>query len=739
MPFETTFKRLTLAMLLLCGALALACSGGDDESSESSPTGIDGAIDVERPRIIIAGALVAPPYTVAVDGAVVTINDTPAASFAAPPAPEPQPVDESATLDAFDLVELARLVYLDAGGGNAGITAVVAALGARADVGSVTATSESGVQEVLVTDAEGLTLSLIPEPPDSAVRAVTDQQREDAAREVATAIEDHLGHGGGLVVGGFGTTIMLPAGDVEELLAATDSAMALDESQRQIALLGLYDDQAIVDELIEHYEPREASARPGLAPDPPMHQLIGSRPGLDGAGLVDGQVAGQSAKTPASPKAWVFVTLYWADAQGFIDALQKESYEVRIYNFYDTAQPPGSAWAAFLATSRSGAAYFATHSSARGLSLQSFASIEDARRAYRALEAQRVAGDIYYWQEDDGTWWLGATTAGISRNWKSADTIVHSASCHSITIAGAFSAREFFGYAPTTTCAIATPDTNRLWMRLTGEDRDGALREASAAFGAGGFSGGFRHQDGSPGDGTVLSPSVVETGPLEPFIVGGEGFVVVRFDADMDTAARPSVVLTIEGCIQPIADGQWPVANALTLPVRATAVGEATVTVSALRARSELGRIALDGNQTPEGKNGVATNRDDYVFKVSCVALIDETATPTSQIEPPTSTPDVRMDGNLVVDVSGPVTEGFVRVKVLVFGGEHYPLVQFHVAGSDACDADHYHAGVAGSFEGSSTSDPNPTACGFGRVSEVEVIEVDVSQELVGLMPFPVQ
>lgn len=735
---EARLRRLALAVLLIVGTLALACSDSDD--GPPAPSGDAASVaDLERSRVIISGALVAPPYTVAVDGAVVTINGTPAASFAAPPTPEPQPVDVTVTLDAFDLVELARLAYLEAGGGNPGITAVVAALGARSDVAAVTATSESGVREVLITDAAGLTLSLIPEPPDSPPREVTDGQRAEAAEEVAAAIDDHLGRGGGLVVGGFGTTIMLPAGDVEELLAATDSAMALDEAQRQIALFGLYEDQAIVDELIEHYEPREASLRPGSAPNLPAPQLISHRPGLDAAGLLDGQVAGPSAKTPASPKAWVFVTLYWADAQGFINALQKESYEVRIYNFYDTAQPPGSGWVGFVSTSRSGAVYFATHSSARGISLQSFANIADARAAYRVLEPQRVAGDVYYWQERNGTWWLGATPQGISRNWASADTIVHSASCHSITLAGAFNAREFFGYAPTTSCAIATPDTNRLWMRLTGEDRDGALREASAAFGAGGFSGGFRHQDGSPSDGTVLSPSVVATGPLEPFIVGGEGFLFVRFDANMDTASRPSVVLRIEGCIEPIADGQWPVANALTLPVRANAVGEATVTVSAVHARSELGRIALDGNQTPEGKNGVANNRDDYVFKVGCVALIDETPTPTSQIEPPTSTPEILMGGQLMVGVDGPVAEGFVRVKVLVFGGEHYPLVQFHVAGPDACDADHYHAAVAGSFQGSSTSDPNPTSCGFGRVSEAEVIEVDVSQELVGMMPFPVQ
>ncbi|PKN82601.1 MAG: hypothetical protein CVU47_02470 [Chloroflexi bacterium HGW-Chloroflexi-9] len=725
------------AASLLLIAFVVACSGGGDDEDGAGPAAA--GVDVDQPRVIITGALLAPPYEVTVQGATVQVNGARSTSFERPPAPAPEPVDANATLDAFKLVELARLAYLGAGGGSAGVDAAVAAVQGRADVSGVEVSEAAGVTRITVTDSTGFAASLVPEPVDNASRDASDEERTAAATEVATSIRAHLESGGGLVVAASGTTLMIPAPSVPTLLEDTDRAIGLSGEQQRSALLAIYEDESIVDEVIAHYEPRETSARlvppvPGARP-----HSIADRRAASGASGGDEQGAATSSKTPASKKAWVMVTLYWTDAQGFITALQKENYEVRIYNFYDHVQPAGSGWNAFRATSRSGAVYYATHSDATGLSLQSFATNALVADALTALRAVYDAGDISWWKEADGTWWLSATPQGIRNHWQSADTIVHSASCYSITLAGAFNAREFFGYEPTTSCNIATPDTNRLWQRLTGEERDGELREASRAFAEGGFSAGFRYVDGSPDDGTVLSPSVVDTGPDEPLFVGGEGFVLVRFDANMDRTVSPALVVTISGCAERITEGEWQVANVLTIPVRATSPGTAEVRVSARHALSELGKIALDGNQNPAGKNGVAHNQDDYLFDLQCVALVDPTPTGTTGLQPPTETPSGGGGEVIQVGSGDPERPGYVRVPVLVYEGEHYPLIQFRIAGPDNCDANHYHADHAVSFEGTTTRDPNPGSCGFGRESEAEIRTVDVAQALVDGMPIPVR
>lgn len=735
-----------LGFVLSVAALTAACSGEED-----APADADAAGGGEQARVILAGALVEPPYEVAVDGAEVTLNGALIASFAAPPAPEPEAVDESATLDILSLVELARLAYHDAGGGDEGLDAALDAVEARAEVSAASITETDGYARLDVTDTNGATAAFIPQTPDAEVRQPSDAERVEAAQEYATSVEEHLADGGGLIASA-SMLMLVPAEAIADLLAETDAAVRLGGDQSRDALLALYDDETTVDEIIERYEPRATSAR--LLPSRFLDAALGApaQPiALRGAAPAGAAVAFQAtepSKTPGSKKAWILQTLYATDQQGFIDALVLEGYEVRSFNFYNQAQPAGSGWGAFLKTSRSGAAYFATHSSDTGLSIQSFARRADANTAAGHLATQIAAGDLGWWQEADGTWWLKVTPQGIRGNWQSDNTIVHSASCHSITLAGAFNAREFFGYEPTTSCAIAGPDTTRLWKRLSGIDGDGSLREASVAVGAGGFSGGFRYRDGSRGEGTVIAPAVVATQPVEPIVVGGQGFVLVQFDADMATSSPPTAVLEITGCLRPIDQGQWQFASTLTLGVEATAVGEAQVRVRTASAQADRGRQHLNGNQSPEGKNAVAPNRDDYLFTVQCIAsgIATPTPTPTTGVQPP---PDPTPAGTPVTGV-GPfgetfwvrvpadstVPEGFVRVEVLVFNGEHYPVSQFVVAVPDNCTEDHYHSALALSLEGSATPDPNPTSCGFAAESEATIYHMDVPEAVVNQLPF---
>lgn len=78
-----------------------------------------------------------------------------------------------------------------------------------------------------------------------------------------------------------------------------------------------------------------------------------------------------------------------------------------------------------------------------------------------------------------------------------------------------------------------------------------------------------------------------------------------------------------------------------------------------------------------------------------------------------------------------------------------YPLSQFKVADPDKCDSQHYHSQnvVFGLLDATSTtlvpnSDPDPTACGFGKVGQVPVVNVTLSDDqrkpLEGLLGAPV-
>ncbi|MEK7638554.1 MAG: hypothetical protein AAB388_00155 [Patescibacteria group bacterium] len=71
-------------------------------------------------------------------------------------------------------------------------------------------------------------------------------------------------------------------------------------------------------------------------------------------------------------------------------------------------------------------------------------------------------------------------------------------------------------------------------------------------------------------------------------------------------------------------------------------------------------------------------------------------------------------------------------VEVLKLADGCYPKFQFHIGGAmDPCQAEHWHAGTAVySLTGTQRGDPNPNACGFGKVSEVEVTTVHISPDV---------
>lgn len=88
------------------------------------------------------------------------------------------------------------------------------------------------------------------------------------------------------------------------------------------------------------------------------------------------------------------------------------------------------------------------------------------------------------------------------------------------------------------------------------------------------------------------------------------------------------------------------------------------------------------------------------------------------------------------------------KIETLVIGGSYYPKSQFHVGSSprDKCKAPHYHAdGTVYGLQNQTsttivnTTDPKPTSCGFGKVSDIPIRDIEItfeqSTELMRVIP----
>ncbi len=686
-----------LLVLVALGVFALMPGGGSDAGDLS-------------PLVIVDGERLDPPYEVTRSGADVLVNDVRAQSLA--------PVTNTSTVgapaagdDVFTIVEQAGQASDAAGGGDAGADAALALLAAHPADPTFERVSEPN--RIQVTDAAGLTADLQYEVPDTEARAVTDGG-EEAAAAVAEQWKAHLEAGGGIVASSTGVALLIPPTDVPAFDAALTAALGQSGSAKDAALTELLSAPALIEEhggtppSLEDYATAAALGRQGHD----VHPVAGlARRAAEGDVV---HLAAGSAKTPGKKQGYglTFTTLNESDSYPYFDAIREEGYEALVY------RNPTSAHS-FASTSQTGALYNVTHSSPAGLSVALFPNNEDAARYSRLLQNNRVDRGLYRWWREgaNGPWWLDLTPAGIRAFWRSNDTIVHSASCNGAGLAPAFAAREFFGYAIVTSCAIALPDTTKLWGRWSGKDGNGQYRSASLAWAQGGFHSGFRYVDGSPDGDTVLSPAV-PVAELPDIIVGGQAAILIGFDALMDTSLPANQVIALTGCAVVQVEPQWQFQSLIVTQVTAESAGEYQVTVRQANAKSPA-QIHLDGNQRPE-VSGVIPNRDDHIAKGRCLAA---EPTPTSGVDPRTPTP--------AISTGDALAEATPEVVVLVIEGEHFPAEQFIGAQADACDSAHYHAHQpVRSLEGTVIEeDPNPGECGFGRVSEVPTLTLYTTKQ----------
>ncbi|MEY2454101.1 MAG: hypothetical protein QOD92_3675 [Acidimicrobiaceae bacterium] len=225
---------------------------------------------------------------------------------------------------------------------------------------------------------------------------------------------------------------------------------------------------------------------------------------------------------------------------------------------------------------------------------------------------------------EGGRPWLGITAAGIEHFFKGKQIdFIDDMACHSISLARSFDARAYFGHTNVACSPFEARDEITLFDRLIGESGVDA-RATDKAFARGGFIDKFfaLAPDSKP---VVLSPAVKEVSPREGGVVkpGETTAASITFDAEMNQDSADGIV-SVSGCSAKVENPKWNSATELkfdvTIPKDQTEKSM-TVTVHHDKALAEPGTADnhhLDGDQDPADKSGLAPNRDDYVYRLSC-------------------------------------------------------------------------------------------------------------------------
>lgn len=130
----------------------------------------------------------------------------------------------------------------------------------------------------------------------------------------------------------------------------------------------------------------------------------------------------------------------------------------------------------------------------------------------------------------------------------------------------------------------------------------------------------------------------------------------------------------------------------------------------------------VEANADQSGKDG----GEDRVF----TAEPGKDSALCSEKKAPAPSPAQKLQDQTGKSSYDAASEG-VPIEVLVIDGQNYPAKQFRVAAPDVCGAPHYHS----DYEVSTVDlknhkvDPNPTGCGFGKVSEVPKKTISITKE----------
>lgn len=67
------------------------------------------------------------------------------------------------------------------------------------------------------------------------------------------------------------------------------------------------------------------------------------------------------------------------------------------------------------------------------------------------------------------------------------------------------------------------------------------------------------------------------------------------------------------------------------------------------------------------------------------------------------------------------------KIQIILYNGKQLPLSQLYVGHGPDCDSPHYHATTGSVTATDGTKIPDPENCGFGKLKDVNVLEVDVN------------
>lgn len=202
--------------------------------------------------------------------------------------------------------------------------------------------------------------------------------------------------------------------------------------------------------------------------------------------------------------------------------------------------------------------------------------------------------------QDKTSYHISVHCDAIAQWFKDAKTIVYNACCKGHAYSGKWTgARDVLAYdiCPST----GDNDAQLFWGRMDGTlpaTAKGTRRPVSKAL--------------NPRDG--INPRLKHTGAgntvLSPKVKSHGGSPVV-FDCKMDTTIPPQQVVTATGAT--LTNVKWIGDDTITFTVTFTDI-IATFTVHADKAISGNNEAKLDGNQNPEGTDGVGPNGDDYIY-----------------------------------------------------------------------------------------------------------------------------
>jgi len=600
-----------LALLVIAIAAGVLLSGGDSGDD-------DATVETERPLgpgfVWVDGEWISPSptYIVETDASVIRINGRLVRRITRLESDE-EAVNNQPEGSLGELLETVALHYNE----TTGATAERPDAQSLAEVTQYAeslpgATTVSFTEPALsITDETGQTGYVILQRPDP----LTESQNVRVLQAVTTRWKASLKAGDALLFSG-DVTLEVPAAQAVDFLNALVAVFDLPEAEREPAMLDLVGEEQMAAALVEDGRP------PPALTDRLIELTPADQPSLVAVPREDGAAADQT-RTPASNKAYIFQPIEvegpdWCFPDPLIEAALRNGYQV-----IHLRGKASTLDAAVASSERGGIFYVCGHWHA----MEPMATRADAMAktvAYRetfGLDNE----DIYpivsiHTRTVDRMpvpqYYIGAGNGFYEKMWRSAESIVVLSQCYGADLAAGFEAREFLAIDGQCFSVESEREVESAFFAQLGGSLEGQERTVGASFDSALSGAGWVLQGPGGGD-TVLSPAVLESGPLDPVPSASEAPITgrVTFDSPMYQAeAALENIVRVSGCGALVSAARWADAQTLVFefttgqdPEAVDTSGPLTITVDAAWAASAGSPwVRLNGN------------REDFSWSLEC-------------------------------------------------------------------------------------------------------------------------